>query len=282
LRVSPQELERALKDLPSIGRRVSARGGGGKEVWRFELAGKPYYLSFYRNRGGRALREFSGLQVMQRAGVPSPRAVAHLSGLIAGRPAWLAASTHPGEEEFAIAAHRALARRHPNLLTVIAPRHPKRGPDVASLAARAGLRGARRAEGLSPDSAVDVYVADTIGEMGLFFRLTPLVLVGGTLVPIGGHNPIEPAKLGAAILHGPHVDKAREIYAALDAARGALTVTDEAELARALARLLDDPALVRATARAAMDCVNALGGAVDRTLQSIEPFIVQAKLGARH
>jgi len=210
-----------------------------------------------------------------------PRVVAHLSGLIAGRPAWLAASTHPGEEEFVLAAHRALAQRHPGLLTVIAPRHPNRGPEVASLAARAGLRAARRAEGLQPDRAVDVYVADTIGEMGLFFRLTPLVLMGGTLAPIGGHNPIEPAKLGAAILHGPHTDKAREIYAALDAARGSLTVKDEMALARALSRLLDDPALVRAMARAAMDCVDALGGAVDRTLQSVEPFIVQAKLGAR-
>ena len=210
-----------------------------------------------------------------------PRAVAHLSGLIAGRPVWLAASTHPGEDEFVLATHRALAHRHPGLLTLIAPRHPNRGAEVASLAARAGLRAARRAEGMHPDRATDVYVADTIGELGLFFRLTPLVLMGGTLVPVGGHNPIEPAKLGAAILHGPHVHSAREIYAALDAGRGALTVADESALARALSRLLDDGALTRAMARAAMDCVHALSGAVDRTLQSVEPFIVQVKLGDR-
>ena len=210
-----------------------------------------------------------------------PRAVAHLSGLIAGRPVWLAASTHPGEDEFVLATHLALAHRHPGLLTLIAPRHPNRGAEVASLAARAGLRAARRAEGMHPDRATDVYVADTIGELGLFFRLTPLVLMGGTLVPVGGHNPIEPAKLGAAILHGPHVHSAREIYAALDAARGALTVADESALARALSRLLDDGALTRAMARAAMDCVHALSGAVDRTLQSVEPFIVQVKLGDR-
>jgi 3-deoxy-D-manno-octulosonic-acid transferase len=210
-----------------------------------------------------------------------PRAVAHFSGLLAGRPVWLAASTHPGEEEVVVAAHRALAQRHPGLLTLIAPRHPSRGAEVASLAERAGVRAARRAEGMHPDRATDVYVADTIGEMGLFYRLTPLVLMGGTLAPIGGHNPIEPAKLGAAVLHGPHVHSARDIYAALDAAHGAFTVADGGALARALSRLLDDPALTRGMARAAMDCVHALGGAVDRTLQSVEPFIVQVKLGAR-
>jgi 3-deoxy-D-manno-octulosonic-acid transferase len=210
-----------------------------------------------------------------------PRVVAHLSGLVAGRPVWLAASTHPGEEEVVLAVHRALARRHPELLTIIAPRHPNRGAEIAALAERAGLRAARRAGGMHPDRATDVYVADTIGEMGLFYRLTPLVFMGGTLVPVGGHNPIEPAKLGAAILHGPHVHSARDIYGTLDAARGALRVDDAHALASALCDLLEDPALTRETARAASDCVRALGGAVERTLQSVEPFIVQVKLCAR-
>jgi 3-deoxy-D-manno-octulosonic-acid transferase len=211
-----------------------------------------------------------------------PRLVAQLSGLIAGRPIWLAASTHPGEEEAIVAVHRALSQRHPHLLTIIAPRHPNRGPEIAAIAEQAGLRPGRRAEGMPPDRAVDVYIADTIGEMGLFYRLAPIVFLGGTLAPIGGHNPIEPAKLGAAILHGPHVHAAREIYAALDEARGALLVRDEQALARALAELLAEPALARTMARIAAEAVQSLGGAVDRTLQSIEPFIVQVKLGARH
>jgi 3-deoxy-D-manno-octulosonic-acid transferase len=210
-----------------------------------------------------------------------PRVVAHLSGLVAGRPLWLGASTHPGEEETIVAVHRALAQHHPHLLTIIAPRHPHRGPDVAALAERAGLRAGRRSQGMHPDRATDVYVADTVGEMGLFYRLANIVLMGGTLVPIGGHNPIEPAKLGAAILHGPHVHSAAEIYAAIDQARGALMVKDSAALARAVNQLLGNPALTRDMARAAADAVQALGGAVDRTMQSIEPFIVQAKLGAR-
>ncbi|MCB5175430.1 3-deoxy-D-manno-octulosonic acid transferase [Microvirga lenta] len=210
-----------------------------------------------------------------------PRMVAHLSGLVAGRPVWLAASTHPGEETAIVAVHRALAQRHPHLLTIIVPRHPHRGEEVAAIAERAGQRAGRRSQGIHPDRATDIYVVDTVGEMGLFYRLSPIVLMGGTLVPIGGHNPIEPAKLGAAILHGPHVHSAAEIYAALDEARGALTVKDSAALARAASQLLANPALTRDMARAAADAVQALGGAVDRTMQSIEPFIVQAKLGAR-
>ncbi len=210
-----------------------------------------------------------------------PRMVAHLSGLIAGRPVWLAASTHPGEESVIIAVHRALAKRHPHLLTIIAPRHPHRGPEVAAIAAQAGLRASRRSEGIHPDRATDIYVADTVGEMGLFYRLSPIVVMGGSLVAHGGQNPIEPANLSTAILHGPHVHNFEDVYATLDQARGALMVKDSSTLARAVSELLSNTALTRDMARAAAEAVQALGGAVDRTMQSIEPFIVQAKLGAR-
>jgi 3-deoxy-D-manno-octulosonic-acid transferase len=208
-----------------------------------------------------------------------PRMVAQLSGCLAGRPVWLAASTHPGEETIVVAAHRALAQRYPHLVTIIAPRHPHRGEEIAALAQRAGLSAGRRSQGVPPDRATDVYVADTMGEMGLFYRLCPIVLMGGTLVPVGGHNPIEPAKLGGAILHGPHVHNAREIYAAIDDARGALMVHDSHGLTRALNALLGDASLSREMARAAAEVVQGLGGAVDRTMQSIEPFIVHAKIG---
>jgi len=210
-----------------------------------------------------------------------PRVVAHLSGLIAGRPVWLAASTHAGEEGAIVAVHRALSKRHPHLLTIIAPRHPHRGPEIAAIAAQAGLRASRRSEGIHPDRATDVYVADTVGEMGLFYRLSPIVVMGGSLVAHGGQNPIEPAKLGAAILHGPHVHNFEDVYGAIDRARGALMVKDSTTLARAVSELLSNPALTRDMARAAGEAVQALGGAVERTMQSIEPFIVQAKLGAR-
>ncbi len=121
--------------------------------------------------------------------------------------------------------------RHPRLLTIIAPRHPARGREIADLAAAAGLAPAQRSDGQQPDASVDLYVADTVGEMGLFYRLCPVALMGGSLVPHGGQNPIEPAKLGAAILHGPHVTNFAEIYAALDEAGGACPVADATTLA---------------------------------------------------
>ena len=171
-----------------------------------------------------------------------------------------------------LAAHAAFAER-PDLLTIIVPRHPVRGAQVASLAAAAGLAYARRSEGGRPDRDVQVYIADTVGELGLFYRLTPLAFMGGSLVPHGGQNPIEPAKLGAAILHGPHVHNFADVYAAIDRAGGALPVPDADALARSLADLLPDPGLTRDMARAAGDAVEALGGALDRTLRAIEPYL---------
>jgi 3-deoxy-D-manno-octulosonic-acid transferase len=208
---------------------------------------------------------------------PPPPADAHalaqLSGLVAGRPVWIAASTHSGEEEAVATVHQTLASRLPGLLTIVAPRHPQRGSAVAETVEDAGLRAVRRSAGGLPGRETDIYVADTIGELGLFYRLAPLVFMGGSLVPHGGQNPIEPAKLGAAILHGPHVRNFADVYAALDHAGGALPVTDPDGLAAALADLLIDAGLVRAMAQAAAETVELLTGALDRTLRSIEPFI---------
>jgi 3-deoxy-D-manno-octulosonic-acid transferase len=210
-----------------------------------------------------------------------PRALAALSGLVAGRPMWMAASTHPGEEEVAAEVHRAIEGRFPNLLTIIVPRHPDRGADAAEIAREAELRCVRRSDGEQPHRDTDVYVADTIGELGLFYRLSPLVFMGGSLVPHGGQNPIEPAKLGSAILHGPHVHNFTEVYSAIDRAGGALPIPDGPTLARALVELLSDPRLTRQMARTAAATVESLGGAVARTMQSIEPYIAQMKLEAR-
>ncbi|GGG41081.1 3-deoxy-D-manno-octulosonic acid transferase [Chelatococcus composti] len=214
--------------------------------------------------------------------VPAPpadaRAVASLSGIIAGRPVWVAASTHGGEEEIISLVHRALMERRPGLLTIIAPRHPERGPAVADIAQRAGLNVALRSQGALPTRDVDVYVADTIGELGLFYRLAPIAFIGRSLVPLGGQNPIEPAKLGAAILHGPHVYNFADIYAAIDRANGALPVADAESLAHALAMLLKDTARTRAMARAAAQTVESLSGALERTMRAIEPYILHMDL----
>lgn len=210
-----------------------------------------------------------------------PRMLAQLSGLISGRPVWVAASTHPGEEEMILKAHRAILPRHPNLLTIVVPRHPKRGPDIQELCNKAGLTSSLRSQGLYPDRATDIYIADTVGELGLFYRLAPLAYIGGSLVNHGGQNPIEPAKLGCAIIHGPHVHNFTDIYASLDETGGALMLKEQTSLAPAVADLLSDTGLMREMARAANETVNKLGGAVERTMSIIEPFITQLKLESR-
>jgi 3-deoxy-D-manno-octulosonic-acid transferase len=202
-----------------------------------------------------------------------PRAVEALAGQLAGRPVWLAASTHPGEDELVMEVHRANQARYPGLLTIIVPRHPERGADIADLANLLRLNAARRSLGQRPEATQDVYIADTVGELGLFYRAVPLVFMGGSLVPHGGQNPIEPARLGAAILHGPHVFNFTEVFAAFDGDGAALPVESGAALAAALGDLLADPGLVRDMARAANGTVGSLSGAVARTMRAIDPYL---------
>ena len=132
----------------------------------------------------------------------------------AQRPVWLAASSHAGEEAVVLQAHRQLREEHPTALLIIAPRYPLRGPEVAALAASAGPVGLRSlGESARPEHAV--YVADTIGEMGLWYRLACVAFMGGSLVGVGGHNPFEPLALGCRVLHGPQVHNFAPSYAAL-------------------------------------------------------------------
>jgi 3-deoxy-D-manno-octulosonic-acid transferase len=206
--------------------------------------------------------------------------VATMQGMIAGRPVWMAASTHPGEEEVILNAHLALRQQFPNLLTIIAPRHPHRGGDIEKLAYHVGLRAAVRSLGAQPDRGIDIYVADTIGEMGLFYRIAPLALIGGSLVPHGGQNPIEPAKLGTAILHGPYIHNFSDIFAALNETGGAVAVSADT-LIPTVSDLIGDAAGLRSMARAAASTVAGLGGAVDRTMVEIAPFLVRIYIESR-
>jgi 3-deoxy-D-manno-octulosonic-acid transferase len=173
-----------------------------------------------------------------------PDALAGAQAALGGRPAWLAASTHAGEEAQVIRAQAAQAARGgPGApLLILAPRHPERGDEVAALLAGAGLRHVRRSAGGVPGPETEVWLADTLGEMGLWYRLAPVAFVGGSLVPAGGHTPFEPVTLGSAVLHGPEVANFAPAYAALDAGGGALAVGDAAALAEAVARLLAAPA----------------------------------------
>src|SRR5256714_91614 len=154
-----------------------------------------------------------------------------MRAVVRQRPMIAAASTHPGEEAVIIDAHRRLRQSFPGLLTIIAPRHPERGSGVVEIATAAGFNAVARSRGLLPDRGTDVYVADTIGELGLIYPLAPIVFMGVSLARPGALNPIEAAELGAAILHGPHVWNFNEIYSALDEAHGAEEVLDVNRLA---------------------------------------------------
>ena len=251
------------------------------------FAGFALCLAQSEEDGGRLLRlgaprvsVVGNLKFDAPAPPADPREVARLSGLVADRPLWVAASTHPGEEEIICATHRELVARHPRLLTIVVPRHPERGGDVVALGGAEGLRVAQRSKGEAPEAGTDLYVADTVGELGLFYRLSPLVYMGKSLVPHGGQNPIEAAKLGSALLHGPHVHNFTAIFAAFDGAGGALAVPDGEGLTRALGDLLADPALVRDMARAAAEVAAEHGGALERTLRAIAPLVPRTAVGA--
>ena len=210
--------------------------------------------------------------------VPAPpfsqAALAQMTAAVGARPVWFAASTHPGEEEIILGVHERLRRSFPDLLTVIAPRHARRGPQIAQIAARFGLPAALRSQGDAVLQETQLYVADTMGEMGLFYRLTSIVLMGKSLGEArGGQNPIEPAKLGAIVLHGPNVGNFSQVYDDLAGAHGALEVADAAALEAALRLYFSDPALVRRDGRATKEAVERFGGATGRIMQALEPCL---------
>ena len=190
-----------------------------------------------------------------------------------GRPLWLAASTHPGEEAIAAAAHLQARQRFPRLLTIVVPRHPARGPDVAQIIARRGMRVARRSAGDPVSHDVEVYVADGIGELGLFYRLAPVAFVGGSLVPHGGHNPLEPAQLSSAILCGPHTFNFEEICDRLAGAGALRRVAAADELADAVVFLLSDEVGRYAMTLDAARIARAEAHVLDAIMHALDPLL---------
>jgi 3-deoxy-D-manno-octulosonic-acid transferase len=227
--------------------------------------------------GGRNVLTTGNLKLDVPAPPADPARLERLMAITRGRPVIVAASTHPGEEEIVVSAHKTLSGFFPGLLTVIVPRHPHRGPDVAELVAASGLQASLRSREELP-AATDIYVADTIGELGLFYRLAPVVFMGGSLVEHGGQNPIEAVKLGAAVVHGPHVFNFAEVYDLLDRAGGARLADGQEELVKQLGRLLADADARSALVAAGERVVEQLGGALERTLAALEPYLLQVQL----
>jgi 3-deoxy-D-manno-octulosonic-acid transferase len=153
-----------------------------------------------------------------------------LKKAIANRPLWLAASTQPGEDEIVLKAHQLLLKEFPDLLTIIVPRHIERSEFLKTQAHQMGFSASLRTE-KKPLKDIQIYIGNTLGEMGLFYALSPVVLIGATLIPKGGHNPIEASQMGAFVLHGPHVFNNPQLYHTLNSLSLSQSVQNERDIA---------------------------------------------------
>lgn len=270
-RGAPLALVNARMSPKSLRRWLSWRAAGSRLLRHFA------YVSAADARTADALAALCGAPVAApgnlKLAAPAPRvdasARAELERAIAGRPVWLAASTHEGEEAVALQAHDMLRKSFPGALLIIAPRHPDRGEGISQLAEGAP----QRSRGFSPGQA-PCYVADTLGELGTFYDLAPVALVAGSLLPhLKGHNPVEPAKLDCAIVTGPHVESFADLYEALFAAGGAVKVQDAETLASAVAQLWRDEAARGRQIEAARAATAVGGEALETTVSALQALL---------
>jgi len=199
--------------------------------------------------------------------------LAALGAGIGERPVWLAASTHPGEEAIVADAHARLARSLPTLLTIIVPRHAVRGTEIATALRARGLTLAQRGAGEAITADTAIYLADTMGELGLFYRLAPIAFIGKSLAGDGGQNPLEAAALDTAILTGPRTGNFAEIFAALDTAGALRIVHDAASLSAALSGLFADPMSRQRMAQGGADVAASGRGALTRVMAALTPVL---------
>ena len=234
----------------------------------------------FRVLGAPRVRVTGNLKFDTPAPADNPAQLKLLEQTIRGRKVWLASSTHPGEEAIVLRVHKALRHHLPDLLTIIVPRHPERGSEVAGLAQSEGVSYMLRSEGHLPKQDTEVYIADTIGEMGLHYRIAPVSFIGGSLVRHDGQNPIEAAKLGTAILHGPDVHNFPEIYTALNSSDATIEVDSAEMLARNVGRLLVNEKERLKYCDQATKAIREFEGALTATMDAIEPLLTAFSVSA--
>ncbi len=251
---------------PALGRELMA-------AFTLVLAQSPADAARFAGLGARQVSAPGNLKEAAPPLPADPAAFDALKAAIGPRPVLLGAATHPGEETMLIAAHRQLAGEFPGLLTILAPRHPERGPAIEAEAANppSGLPLARRSTGALPGPETSLYIADTLGELGLFYRLARVALVGGSLVPHGGQNPLEPARLGCPILLGPYTANFADITARLLAAGAAHLVTppEPGALAGAIRAVLSSPDHGRNLAEAAAAAIAPAASLPDQVAEAL-------------
>ena len=237
----------------------------------------------FRALGARPVTVTGNLKVDVPVPAIAPADEGLMHAAIAGRPVWLAVSTHEGEELAAARVHAVLRSRWPGLLTVIVPRHPPRCDDIEATIRQMGLALSRRTRDGLPRREDEIFLGDTIGEMGLYLRMGRIAFVGRSLTADGGQNPLEPAMLGCAVLSGPNLSNFEEIYGRFHEARAARVINDETMLAKAVNHLLGNQALCHAMAQAGRRVVGEMEGALERTWSTltryVQPLVVKASLG---
>ncbi len=194
--------------------------------------------------------------------------------LFGERPVWIAASTHDGEEDLVLSAHRTLLETHKNLLLVLVPRHPERFSGVQDLIESQNFNVVSRTSEQTCDSATEVFLVDTMGEVPLFYAASDVAFIGGSLVPVGGHNLLEPAAQGLPIVTGPHLFNAQEIaedFVELGACR---IVANESELAATVASLIENPAEAEKMGQNGLTVLEQSRGSLERLLILLEPLLV--------
>ncbi|MFP4538103.1 MAG: glycosyltransferase N-terminal domain-containing protein [Dichotomicrobium sp.] len=263
-RMSPRSFKRWRKQ-PGMSRPLFSR-------FDMVLAQDSTLARRFERSGAHTVHTFGNL----KADAPAPPVDETLRGeleaALSDRPILLAASTHPGEDEIVAEADERLRGRIPGLLTVIVPRHPERGAAIMEMARARGIETARRSRKAMPGTDTELFIADTLGELGTWYALSPLALIGGSLVPHGGQNPIEAVKLDTGVLTGPHHENFAQSFEALVKAGGCREVGDARELADAAADLLSDDAALEQMRRAARAAAAELEGALERTLAALAPY----------
>ncbi len=202
-----------------------------------------------------------------------------LKEALGDRPVWLAALTHPGEDEIALAAHAELRKTHPDCLLLLVPRHPARADSIEALVDAEGFSAVRRSSGGKPEKGTAVFIGDTLGEMALFYQLAPVSFLGGSFNDVGGHNPVEAATFGAAIICGPKVANARAVYKILWGAKAAQRLETPDELAACVDTLLRDNSARAVQAKKALEIVEGGRGALERTVEYLQPLL-RRRLGS--
>ncbi len=236
--------------------------------------------TYYSALGGRSVVVTDNIKYCAAPLPHNPQELASLMQAIGQRPVWVYASTHKGEEELALETHLSLKSSFPDLLTIVVPRHPERSSAIESFYKESGITTGLRSQNLLPQNDTDIFLVDRLGELGLFYRAAPISCIGRSFSDDGGggHNPLEAALLGSAVLHGPNIQNLSEIFDQMDRASAAIPLSHKGDLANTLRKLLSSPSDLKAQQQRGYDFAIGKSHILDHVIEELEPVFLLAHL----